>query len=403
VSGILVTHPHLSPFSAGVAASLAREGQLAGFFTGVAVARQARSSAVVATLAKRFPEAANRIVDDVPAQLLHALPAVELGARAVTAVRKRLGHDLKAYDVMFPAHDRAVSLLPWPSARAVYAYEDGAKWTFERARRRDLARIWDLPLPHYLTIEETFRSEQARWPGAVGGKPFSEPPWKRARKDEELALATTVSVASAFTRRSLERVETSARVIVVPYGFPVETFALRPHAPTGRFTVLSVGTHDLRKGTPYLLEAWRRAALRDAELHLVGAMRLSDAFLAPYRGSFTHWPHVPKSQLAERYGAADLLAFPTLGDGFGIVIQEAMCCGTPVLTTPCGGGPESIDDGANGWVVPPRDVDALVDRLREAARNRDRLFAMGRAARARAERWTWRDAGHALVRELGAS
>ena len=384
MSAILVSHPHLSPFSAGVAASLARDGTLAGYFTGVAAARGAPSSLLVAALANKLPVARNRIVDDVPAKLLHALPVVELGARAVAAARRRLGHDLKAYDLMFTAHDRIVSMLPWPRATAVYAYEDGAMWTFRRARRRGLERIWDLPLPHYLTIEETIRAEQARWPGAGGAAPYGEPAWKRARKDEELALATTVSVASAFTRRSLERTETQARIVVVPYGFPVETFGLRPRAPAGRFTVLAVGTHDLRKGTPYLLEAWKRAAIPSAELHLVGPMRLSEAFLEPYRDGFKHWPHLPKNKLAERYAAADLVAFPTLGDGFGIVIQEAMCCGTPVLTTPCGGGPESITDGEDGWVVPPRSVDALVDRLREAAANRDRVVAMGRAgARAR--------------------
>jgi len=74
-----------------------------------------------------------------------------------------------------------------------------------------------------------------------------------------------------------------------------------------------------------------------------------------------------------------------------------MCCGTPVVTTPCGGGPESITDGVDGWLIPPRDIDALVERLRAAAADRDRTAAVGRAARARAERWTWREAGDALV------
>jgi starch synthase len=94
--------------------------------------------------------------------------------------------------------------------------------------------------------------------------------------------------------------------------------------------------------------------------------------------------------------------FPTLGDGFGLVIQEAMCCATPVITTPCSGGPECISDGVDGWLVPARNIDALVARLRDAAANRDRTAAVGRAARARAERWTWLDAGDALVRGLGA-
>src|SRR4029077_21106891 len=168
------------------------------------------------------------------------------------------------------------------------------------------------------------------------------------------ALATMVSVASAFTKQSLENLDVRVPIIVASYGFPVESFAARTQRPSGPFTVLAVGSHDLRKGTPYLLEAWRRAAIPDAELHLVGPLRLSPAFLARYAGSFHHWPHVPKSQLGARYAAADVLAFPTLGDGFGLAIQEAMCSGTPVITTPCGGGPECITDGIDGWLTPPR-------------------------------------------------
>ena len=189
-------------------------------------------------------------------------------------------------------------------------------------------------------------------------------------------------------------------IVVASYGFPVDAFARRQQRPSGPFTVLAVGTHDLRKGTPYLLEAWKRAAIPDAELHLVGPLKLAKSFLDGYAGLFRHWPHVPKSELPARYAAADLCAFPTLGDGFGLVIQESMCCGTPVVTTPCGGGPECITDGVDGWIVPPRDIDALVDRLREAAADREQLFAMGQAARARAERWTWREAGAAFVRAI---
>src|SRR6185312_14108876 len=135
----------------------------------------------------------------------------------------------------------------------------------------------------------------------------------------------------------------SLPVHVTPYGFPVEEFTARAAPPTGPFRVLSVGTHDLRKGTPYLLEAWKRAA-----------------------------------------------------------IPDAMCCATPVVTTPCGGGPECITDGVDGWIVPPRDVDALVHRFRAAAADRDACARVGRAARARAERGTWTEAGRSFLREIGA-
>lgn len=339
------------------------------------------------------------MLSGIPATRMLSLPQVELAARLVGRAVRRRG--FKPYDAIFAAHDRALSLVRWPrETTAIYAYEDAALHTFERAEREGLQRIWDLPLPHYLTIQRVLADEYKRWPGAMIGPPHSEPDWKRRRKDRELQLATTISVASAFTKKSLEDRDVRVPIVVAPYGFPTDSFVARTERPSGPFTVLSVGTHDLRKGTPYLLEAWKRAAIPDAELHLVGPLRLAKTFVDAYAGTFRHWPHVPKSELAPRYHAADLLAFPTLGDGFGLVIQEAMSCGTPVVTTPCGGGPESITDGKDGMLVPPQDVDALVDRLRFAAQNRDRLFEMGRRARARAEAWTWDHAGTALVQSL---
>ena len=401
VSAILVSHPHVAAVSAGVAQALARAGKLAGFVSGGVFRGESWSGRLAIALATRRPVIRNRVVMDLPKGRLHSLLAVELGARITASVMGRVGVRMKPYDAIFAAHDAAVAAMPWPrDTTAVYAYEDGALWTFRRARRDGIERIWDLPLPHYLTIERVLRDEFHRWPGAAVGPPHSEPPWKRHRKDGELALATKVSVASAFTKQSLDALELAAPVVVASYGFPVEAFAPRDRRPSGPFTVLSVGTHDLRKGTPYLLEAWKRAAIPHAELHLVGPLKLARSFLDGYADLFRHWPHVPKSELPARYAAADLCAFPTLGDGFGLVIQEAMCCGTPVLTTPCGGGPECITDGVNGWIVPPRDIDALVERLREAAADRERLFGMGQAARARAERWTWREAGAAFVSAL---
>jgi len=369
------------------------------FATGVAFNDADWTGVVGSALAKWRPVIRNRILSDVPAGKLRALPAVELGARAAARTLGKIVPSLNLYNALFTAHDAAVAAIQWPrETKGIYAYEDGAFWTFKRAAKSELDRIWDLPLPHYLTIERLWHDETRRWPRAVDGPLYSEPPWKRRRKDRELALATKVSVASAFTKASLEGLDVRAPIFVAPYGFPVEQFPARLRRPSGRFIVLAVSSHDLRKGTPYLLEAWKKAAIPDAELHLIGRMRLTKAFLDDYAGIFRHWRHIPRSHLGERYASADVLAFPTLGDGFGVVIQEAMCTGVPVVTTPCGGGPECITDGVDGWIVPPRDIDALVDRLRACAADRDRTHAVGLAARARAERFTWREAGDTLLR-----
>lgn len=403
MTSILISHPHVAAVAHGFAASLERADKLSRFATGVAFHGSKPGGRLVARLARHRPVLGNRILWDVRPEHLLSLPLVELGARGLGRLLKATGSATTVYDAIFSAHDAAVAAWPWPPGTTdVYAYEDGALMTFRRAARSDLGRIWDLPLPHHATIEELLRVEERRWPGALDGSRRLTPEWKRRRKDEELSLSTKISVASGFTRSSLEGLDVRQPIVTVPYGFPVEAFQPRSQAPRGVFTVLSVGSHDLRKGTPYLLEAWLRAGIPDAELHLIGPLRLSRSFLDRYAGIFKHWPHVARSDLQSRYARADLLAFPTLGDGFGLVMQEAMCCATPVLTTPCGGGPECITSGVDGWLVPPRSVDALVERFRFAATHRDLLFEMGKAARLRAERWTWRDAQDHLVAALSS-
>jgi glycosyltransferase involved in cell wall biosynthesis len=80
-----------------------------------------------------------------------------------------------------------------------------------------------------------------------------------------------------------------------------------------------------------------------------------------------------------------------------------MACGTPVITTSSGGGPECIEHGVSGWIVRERSVDALIDQLRACAADRTMTSSIGRAARARAESWTWREAGDHFVEELSAA
>ena len=98
---------------------------------------------------------------------------------------------------------------------------------------------------------------------------------------------------------------------------------------------------------------------------------------------------------AAAYQQADIFVFPSIEEGSALVTYEAMACGLPVVTTPNAGS--LVRDGVEGFIVPIRDPDALaerVERLRADARLRQE---MGRAARMRAEEFTWEQHGQALI------
>jgi glycosyltransferase involved in cell wall biosynthesis len=82
------------------------------------------------------------------------------------------------------------------------------------------------------------------------------------------------------------------------------------------------------------------------------------------------------------YAAADVFVFPTLGDTFGLVVSEAMACGLPVIaTTAAGEISERVADGVNGFLVPPADSDALLERMTVLAQDPALRRRMGQASR----------------------
>ncbi|MEI8167768.1 MAG: glycosyltransferase family 1 protein, partial [Chloroflexales bacterium] len=87
---------------------------------------------------------------------------------------------------------------------------------------------------------------------------------------------------------------------------------------------------------------------------------------------------VPEEHLVALYHAAELLVYPSLYEGFGLPVVEAMACGTPVITSPVGSIPEVAGDAA--LLIDPQDTGALVaamQRLVESPELRQDLIARG--------------------------
>jgi len=105
---------------------------------------------------------------------------------------------------------------------------------------------------------------------------------------------------------------------------------------------------------------------------------------------YTYHGAVSQSELFTKFGEYDALVLPTVFEGFGLVIVEAMAAGLPVITTPNSMGPEVITDDKNGYIVPIRNVEALsnaIKKLREKS-NSD-FVQMRRDARNSAHDFSW--------------
>jgi len=308
--------------------------------------------------------------------------AGRLGPRAQDLVWERTEH---WFDSMVARHHVS-------SCAAVYCYEHAALSTFEAGGAIGAARIYDQPAAHHATASAILATEAELHPETetpLDRRLRRLAPRRNERKDAELRHADFVIAGSTFTRQSLLAAGVpGARIAVVPLGSPPRVV---PRAPVSNapLVFLSAGLQSVLKGTHYLLEAWKRLRPVGAELWLVGKLLLPERLLKQLPASVILRPPVPHGEMRAIYSRSSVLAFPSLCDGFGMVISEAMAHGLPVITTPHTAGPDLVRDGVEGFLVPIRSVDVLADRIQWCLDNREAVSIMGQRAASAAARWQW--------------
>lgn len=231
-------------------------------------------------------------------------------------------------------------------------------------------------------------------------------PRVKAKELAEYERADAIAVPSSFVRDSfITRGVPADRLRLLPYGGDLSRF--RPLGPKdGGFRILFVGQPGIRKGLPYLLRAVRRAGIAGAELVLAGLEQPETAvLLARESGVAATMAGVLRGDdLVREMARASVLVLPSVEDGFGMVMAEAMACGTPVIATTNTGAADLFTDGVEGFIVPIRDPDALADRLVRMAGDPALTAAMGNAARERVRSFGgWDDYGrrlHAVLEDL---
>lgn len=188
-----------------------------------------------------------------------------------------------------------------------------------------------------------------------------------ARRADVLAAisqATAHDLADHFPR-------TARKTVVTPLAADASFFAAEPDGVADRYGlqrpyVLSVGTLEPRKNLPALIDAFT-GLQSEHDLVLVGAMGWeageTRAAVERHADRIKLLGHVPDADLASLYASASLVAYPSLYEGFGLPVLEAMATGAPVLTSDVSSLPEVAGDAA--VLVDPRSVESIREGLRQ--------------------------------------
>lgn len=231
----------------------------------------------------------------------------------------------------------------------------------------------------------------------------------RASEQRALACARQVIVTSAETARALAAFEVpAARIAVVEPGTAAAPRARGGGAGAGALSLLCVATVTARKGHAHLLQAL--AALRDRpwQLHCAGSLARDAATVAAVQQQSAQlglqdrvlWHgEIEAAPLAALYDQADLFVLPSLYEGYGMALAEALARGLPIVSSAVGAIVDTVPAQA-GVLLPPGDVDALriaLQRLMDAPEARADLAAGAWAAGTQLPRWSASAARFAAV------
>ena len=204
----------------------------------------------------------------------------------------------------------------------------------------------------------------------------------------EIDAADRVIIPSEFVRRTfVENGVPEKKLTVIPYGFNPTDF--QPGEKKDNvFRVLFVGNIGIQKGVHYLLEAWERLALPNAELHFIGKVEEGmQPLLDRHASRIILRGHVKHEELQKEYAQASVFVLPSLQEGSALVTYEAMACGLPMLVSENTGS--VVRDGKDGFVIPIRSVDAIIEKLQWMHDHPDDAAAMGVSAAEYIQEFTW--------------
>lgn len=355
-----------------------------GRFHGFELAAELYARRMLARLDTTYP----RFV--CPARMkVRTLPVLEFLRRAWPRLRLPGNPDL------FIAQRFARSLARHlPQADILVGWSGASLEAMAPARARGMKVVLERGSTHMAHQTEILRDAYDRF-----GLPWrATDPRLIERELAEYQQADLICTGSSFARQTfIDRGIDPAKVAVNPYGVDLDSFA--PDGKPRLKRVLFAGQIGVRKGVPWLIQAFRTLPT-DWELHLVGPVEAGmDQIFADHdmtriilRGPLS------RQNLAEEYRRAAIFCLPSIEEGFGMVILQAMASGCAVLASTATGGPDAGEGGRHLFLVEPANTTALAEALTLLAVNPDLRQRLGEAARNQVSHgFSWNDYGHRAV------
>jgi glycosyltransferase involved in cell wall biosynthesis len=214
---------------------------------------------------------------------------------------------------------------------------------------------------HIENFWEILSEEHCRWNCPT---PPVAPHWiERSRAmlaETDFVLSPSSHVTNSFLARGFK----PEKILKNIYPVNLKLFTPRtvPRPKNQPLTIVNTGSLSLRKGTPYLFEAFRLVQKQIPNARLLLTQNIQDdvkPVLARHRDLPIEWsPGLPHTQLAERLRSADIFVLPSLEEGLARTACEAMACGLQVVLTSNTGANDFVTPGVNGEVVSIRDAAA---------------------------------------------
>ncbi len=403
---LLISHPGALQLVYGIHACAREIGYETTLWTGYhfdeeGLIERIAARAPAPVRARLMRELRRRHSDLVPPSMVVRLPWLEVTTVAALRLMSGSGTLPRLLGWRNALFDRLVAAEVRRHPPSWVMPVDGAALaTIRAARAAGAGSLLNQTIGQVEIGQRILREEARLRPDWADSMPSPLPGHLLERARREVLEAECVLAPSDYVRSTLMEIGVpKARIRVIPYGVRLDRFTPAERSAGRRvLRILYVGQISQRKGLAYLLEAVRRLARTDIELLLVGSLVGSGAGLAGYGGLFRHLPNRPHAELAELYRSADLFVYPSLHEGSAQAIMEAMASGLAAIVTPNAGS--VVREGIEGHVVPIRDVEALAGRIEALCLDRERLRALGAAARRRAEAHDWSRYGRELSRLL---